>query len=217
MIEHMNKVTQYLTAHLPERENWMIVLEQYAKKHQIPIMEPVSMNVLTQLVRMYKPKSILEIGSAIGYSALRMHATNPTAKIVTIEKNQNMVQLARQNIKLRRKENHIQVLFGDAIDQIEMLVNNKAKFDFVFIDAAKGQYKRFFQAVQPLLSKDSVIVCDNVLFKGYVANNNRTNHLRYEKLSEKIRAFNTWLMKQEAFHSSIVPIGDGISISIKMK
>lgn len=211
----MKKDTNYLLETVPKRTNWMLELEEYAKENQVPIMEPVSMNFLTQLVRMYKPKRILEIGTAIGYSALRMHAENPTSHITSIERNIDMCHTARGNIIAHAKENDIDIIHADALEYMETLIEQGETFDFIFIDAAKAQYKRFFLLAEKLLGEKGVIVCDNILFRGYVANNDKTDNPRLQKLAKKIDIFNRWLMEQEGYHSSIIPIGDGMTISIK--
>lgn len=214
-IEHMDSVTDYLRQTVPERKKWMTELESYAHEHQIPVMEPVSLHFLTQLVRMKKPQTILEIGTAIGYSALRMHNAYPTSQITTIEKNETMYQLALENIKKQEKESSIDIIFGDALEEVNVLALNNKAFDIIFIDAAKGQYKRFFELVQPLLKKDGIIICDNILFRGYVVDDSTVNNKRLQNLAKKIRDFNEWLTRNENYHTSIIPIGDGVSISIK--
>lgn len=211
----MDHLTSYLVDTLPKRQAWMLELEEYAKEHRVPIMEPVSMNFLTQLIYMHKPASILEVGTAIGYSALRMHAVNPTGKILTIEKNETMCHTAIQNVKRMQKETDIEVVEADALEYMEKLVHNKAKFDFIFIDAAKAQYKRFFNLADQLIHRHGVIVCDNVLFKGYVADATKSDNARLQKMAKKIRDFNCWLMQNEAYQTSLVPIGDGMTISMK--
>src|SRR5699024_11673920 len=100
------------------------------------------------------------------------------------------------------------------LEKITSLYTNDVLYDFIFIDAAKGKYQEFFELVQPLVKKDTVIVCDNTLFKGYVADEHKLDNKRLHKLARKIRSFNEWVMKQEEYHSSIVPIGDGLTISI---
>lgn len=211
----MNALNQYLLHTLNERPEWMLTLEMYAKENHVPIMEPVSMNYVAQLVRMKKPKKILEIGTAIGYSSLRMLDASAQSTIMTIEKNELMYKQACENIRQLDKDNHITVLLGDAIERIKELYEQKDTFDFIFIDAAKGKYKDFFELVQPLTNEQTVIVCDNILFKGYVADEGKSENKRLQKLANKIRLFNEWLMKQEAYHTSIVPIGDGLTISVK--
>lgn len=211
----MDNETAYLIDTLPKREKWMLDLESYAKQNRVPIMEPISMNFLTQLVCIHKPESILEIGTAIGYSALRMHQVNPEARIVTIEKNEKMCHTARRNIKQLQKESQIEVISADALVHMQELVANEEKFDFIFIDAAKAQYKHFFILAEQLIHRHGMIVCDNVLFKGYVADEEKSDNPRLQKIANKISDFNKWLVEQEDYLTSIVPIGDGMTISIK--
>ena len=213
----MDSVKQYLKQLLSEQEDWIVLLEKYAYEHRIPIMEPVSMNFLTQLIRIYKPKNILEIGTAIGYSALRMHDVYPESQIVTIEKNKEMYKTAIDNIGNQKKDNDIQVLFGEAIEQIERLIEKNRKFDFVFIDAAKAQYKHYFKLVQSVINNNGIIVCDNILFKGLVTGEQSPANDRLQKLANKIKDFNNWLINQKNYHTTILPIGDGVSISLKIK
>lgn len=212
----MTNIQNYLLDNLQERTDWMYDLEKYAKNHRVPIMEPVSMNFLTQLVKLYKPEHILEIGTAIGYSALRMKNAHKDVKITSIEREQTMYEQAIKNIKSYDNDNNIDVILGDAIDEIKKLYNNKTKYDFIFIDAAKGKYKEFFELVQPLTSKEAVIVCDNILFRGFVADPELAESKRLKKLAKKIDHFNKWLMEQKDYSSSIVPIGDGMTISVKV-
>src|SRR5690625_4945029 len=120
-IEHMDSVTKYLQQTVPERKKWMTELETYAHEHRIPVMEPVSLHFLTQLVRMKKPMTILEIGTAIGYSALRMHDAYPSTQITTIEKNESMYQIALENIKRQDKESEIEIILGDALEEVKLL------------------------------------------------------------------------------------------------
>lgn len=211
----MDNLETYLLQHVPERLGLLDDLEKYAQTHQVPIMDPVSMNFLTQLVRIHKPKRILEIGTAIGYSALRMLEAQPNAKLITIEKNESMYELAKQNIDLHHNLFDITVKHGDAINVIEELLAKEITFDFIFIDAAKAQYKKYFEAVQALTDDDTVIVCDNILFKGYVVDETKVEQKRLLSLTKKIQQFNTWLIAQTNYQTSIVPIGDGMSISVK--
>lgn len=213
----MNKLESYLMKHIAERVTSIEALENYAQTHRVPIMDPVSVNFLMQLIRIHKPTHILEIGTAIGYSALRMLEAKPDVNITTVEKNENMYELATQNIQLHNQASSIKVKHGDAIDVISDLVKSKDKFDFIFIDAAKAQYQKYFEAVQALTKDQTVIVCDNILFKGFVVDDTKVEQRRIRSLTEKIQQFNAWLVKQPNYHTSIVPIGDGLSISVKVK
>lgn len=213
----MDKVEQYLqTATVPVLEKFQH-LEQFAREHSIPIMEPVSMNFLTQLIRIKKPSTILEIGTAIGYSALRMLDAYSEAMITTIEKNQKMYELAKQHVVDFQLEERILLQHGDALDVIAELATTHHSYDVIFIDAAKAQYQRFFEAVQPLTKRDTVIICDNILFKGYVADEMKVDNKRMATLAKKIRTFNNWLINHPDYYTSIIPIGDGVSISVKAK
>ena len=213
--KHMNNVNQYLLENLPTQNEWVLKLEKEAKEHRVPIMDPVSMNYVMQLIRLAQPQSILEIGTAIGYSALRMQQAAPRSKITTIEKNEQMYERAFTNIKDMNHHNKIEIIYGDAMSELTKLTLLERTYDFIFIDAAKGKYKQFFELVQPLISNKGVIVCDNVLFRGYVAHKGKAEQKRLEKLAEKLRLFNEWLSYHQEYDTSIVPIGDGISISIK--
>ena len=212
----MNNLEQYLTEHVTKRTDDFEALEAFAIEHRVPIMEPVSMNFLTQLVRIHQPETILELGTAIGYSALRMLDATPAARLTTVEKDVKMYELAQSNIAKRQKESSIVQLQGDALEVIAELVANEQTFDFIFIDAAKAQYQRFFDAVQPLTKKGTMIVCDNILFKGYVVDESKIEQKRLRSLTKKIQQFNAELMQNPNYHSSIVPIGDGVSISVKL-
>lgn len=207
-------VTQYLRGTLPIQEDWVHKLEQQAKKDHVPIMEPVSMHYVMQLIRLKQPKHILEIGTAIGYSALRMVEAYPEATIITIEKDEQRYNQAITNINDVQKQAQIKVIYGDALEKIEALATANEKFDFIFIDAAKGQYKRFFELANPLLTKGGLILSDNVLFRGYVANP-ETTPKKYKKMVEKLIDYNDFLTQHPDFMTTIVPIGDGVAISLK--
>ncbi|AIF43349.1 O-methyltransferase [Virgibacillus sp. SK37] len=205
-------VKNYLNDILPSSPEWAEKLEVEAKENHVPIMDRVSMNFVVQLVKMKKPTRILEIGTAIGYSALRMSEAFPDSEIITIEKDEVRYQQALSNIKENNKEHSIKVLLGDALEKLKELEDNS--FDFVFIDAAKGKYRDFFNLSERVLVNDGLIISDNVLFRGYVAKPEEA-HRRHEKMVEKIRGYNEWLLNHPHFSTSIVPIGDGVAISLK--
>src|SRR5690606_39626873 len=156
----------YLYEKLPKRTNLFQEIEQLAKDNHVPIMDPYSMETVLQILRIFQPTKILEIGTAIGYSALRMSdATN--AQIVTIERDEERIKTAEAYIEKANKSDQIVLLKGDAFDLLNE-VRTHGPFDCLFIDAAKGQYKRFFENFTPFLSNRSLIITDNVLFKGFV-------------------------------------------------
>src|SRR5690625_3269613 len=189
---------EYLLHTLPQKEQWMIEMEKHALEDRIPIMEPISMNFLLQMVRMIKPKRILEIGTAIGYSALMMHSAYQKAQIVTIERDPSRYKDALQYIENANKQNQIKVVLGDALEELKEFRMHETMYDLIFIDAAKSQYKRFFELSNPLLNKDGIIVSDNVLFKGYVAKQTGVSN-RFSKIAKKIHHYNEWLVNHPDF------------------
>ncbi|SDK52351.1 O-methyltransferase [Sediminibacillus albus] len=210
MDEHLE---QYLTGTLPANQEWVDKLEHYAQQHQIPIMEPLGIHFLMQLIRMKKPAKILEIGTAIGYSALRMLEAYPKAKVVTIERDEKRYREAVKNITALNKQNNIELIFGDALEEEEK-IKSEGPYDLLFIDAAKGQYRRFFELYSEYLSEDGVVISDNVLFKGLVANQPE-NKDRTNKIATKIRSYNEWLVEHPNYQTTIIPIGDGIALTVR--
>ena len=163
---------------------------------------------------MQQPKSILEIGSAIGYSAIRMALALPEAVITTIEKDESRFQLASTYIKQAELTERIQLLHGDALE----IDNNHFKlgqYDALFIDAAKGQYQRFFDKYSPLVPSGGVIYCDNMLMHGFTEIDIQDVPRRKRTMVRNLQQFTTWLMNHEEYETSFLPIGDGITISIK--
>lgn len=204
----------YLRKILPTQALWVKEMEAIAAERGIPIMDPASIQLLKQIVQMMQPKLILEIGTAIGYSALQMHDAFPSSKILTIERDHDLYCESLKYIKQQKKEAYIEVLYGDAHEKLVDLRESAKSYDLIFIDAAKAQYKRFFKAAHPLLAKGGLIITDNVLFreKVYKPEDMKT---RLQKLANKIHDYNEWLMKREDYVTTIIPVGDGISLSYK--
>ncbi|WP_026673873.1 O-methyltransferase [Alkalihalobacterium bogoriense] len=209
-----NDVQTYLETLLPTRNALLIEMEQYAKEHRVPIMELIGIESMLQIVKLAQPKRIIEIGTAIGYSAIRMAEAVPQCDIVTIERDQNRIQVAKQFIQRADLEARISILEGDALEIVEKLEKH-LKYDVLFIDAAKGQYQRFFELYTPLLTERGVIISDNVLFKGFVANLEKTEQKRQKGIATKLSHYNEWLIQHPQYDTTILPIGDGIAISIK--
>ncbi|CQR46925.1 Protein-L-isoaspartate O-methyltransferase [Paraliobacillus sp. PM-2] len=205
---------EYLEDLLEASPEWIKELEDYAQRNHVPIMEPLGIDFLMQIIRMKQPKRILEIGTAIGYSALRMLQAFPQTSIITIERDEDRYQQALNNIAKYDKEGKINIIFSDALECVET-IRNKAPFDLLFVDAAKGQYQRFFELYSPMLSDNGVIISDNVLFKGLVASKENTVEKRKNKLVNKIKSYNQWLANHPDYHTSIIPIGDGVAITTK--
>ena len=154
-------------------------------------------------------KNILEIGSAIGYSAIQMAKLG--VNVDTIEINETMYNLAKENIKKANLDGKINVFFEDALTiDISIL----GKYDLIFIDAAKAQYINFFNKFKVLLNDKGIILTDNLLFHGLVLEE-RIESRNLRQLVNKIKNYNTFLMEQTDFDTTIYNIGDGVALSIK--
>lgn len=210
-----DRLEMYLTDLLPDDDLWVKSLEQNAHENFIPIMERTSMNFAMQLIRILKPKLILEVGTAIGYSALRMVQAYPEAVVVTIEQDLARYEEAIKNINNLNKQNQIKVIYGDALEEIPKLSKSE-EFDLIFIDAAKGKYKLFHKLASPYLNLNGIILSDNVLFRGYIAGTKEIDP-KYKNLVDKVRDYNKWLSQLSGYHTTFVPIGDGLAITMKDK
>ena len=162
------KLHFYIDSLISERNPLFTEMEHYAKKHNVPIMELAGIETMLQLLRIHRSQKILEVGTAIGYSALRMANEMQNAEIVTIERDMERIQVAKEFIGRSVSGKRIILIEGDALE-VEEQVSVHAPYDAIFIDAAKGQYKKFFNMYEKYLAPDGMIITDNVLFKGLVA------------------------------------------------
>lgn len=183
-------------------------IEKYAEEHNIPIMEKTGINFLTKYIKENNIKNILEIGSAIGYSAIKMALVDEKIKITTIEKNDSRYLEALKNIKNFNLEKQITLVLADALD-IEL----SEQYDLIFIDAAKGQYIKFFEKFKKNLKKSGVIISDNIMFHGYVEKKERIESKNLRQLVNKIKNYIDFLEKNDEFDTIFYKIGDGISVS----
>ncbi|MFJ5621483.1 O-methyltransferase [Peribacillus loiseleuriae] len=206
-------IDEYLQSLIPKRTGLIAEMEEYAGLHNVPIMEPEGMEALLQILRLENPQAILEVGAAIGYSALRMAEALPDVKIVTIERDEERIGVAKENIRKACAQNRVTLVEGDALEVTES-IKEYGTFDAIFIDAAKGQYRKFFELYEPFLNDGGIIVTDNVLFKGLVAVKEEEIELRrIRSLVRKIKEYNVWLHNHPDYHTVILPIGDGVAIS----
>lgn len=182
-------------------------LKEYAKVNDVPIIKDEGVAFLRQLMLIKKPKRILEIGTAIGYSALNM-ARYSDAFIDTIEINEDSYKYASNVIANTIYKDRINLILGDALE-----VTLDQKYDFIFIDAAKAQYIKFFDKFKHNLNDSGIIFTDNLVFHGLVTAEIHSRNLR--QLVTKIKKYNNWVVEQEDFDTFIYNIGDGIAISVK--
>lgn len=187
-------------------------MRQYAKEHNVPIIQDEGLAFLESIIQIKRPKRILEIGSAIGYSSTRMSLVCGSS-VVTIERDKTMYDEAIKNINKLGLSDKVHVIFKDALDAVLDVGNEK--FDLIFIDAAKGQYINFFNLYEPLLNDDGVIVTDNMLFHGLLLNDDEIKSRSLRALIRKLRNYHNFLLDNPNYNTSIFNIGDGMSISTK--
>ena len=185
-------------------------LEKYAKENNIPIMQKDGIEFLINYIKENRIKNILEIGSAIGYSAIRMALISDDIKITTIERDIERYSEALKNIEEFNLSKNISIINADALD-IEL----KDKYDLIFIDAAKSQYIKFFEKFDKNLKVGGVIVTDNLSFHGLVEDDSKTNNRNTKQLVKKIRNYIEFLKENKNYETTFYKLGDGVSISIK--
>lgn len=186
-------------------------IEEYANKNYIPIAKPEVIQFLKTMIRLKKPKRMLEIGTAIGYSAINMIYSSENAKLVTIERDIDIAGIAKENFKKALLDDRIDLIIGDAVDVIPNLSN---MYDLIFIDAAKGHYMDFFNQCLKILNDNGIVICDNVLYKGYISNETNVKHKR-RTIVYRIRDFLDKISKMDGLETTIISIGDGVSLSVK--
>lgn len=185
-------------------------MKEYASINDVPIIQDEGLVFLRQIVQIKRPKRILEIGSAIGFSAINM-AKSCDAIIDTIEISENMYNEAKKNIDKANLNDRVKIFLADAL---EFDINNlHNEYDMIFIDAAKSQYIKFFEKYTPLLNEGGIVITDNLVFHGLVVAEIKNKNLR--QLVRKIKGYNEWLMNNKDFFTYIYNIGDGLAISIK--
>lgn len=205
-------VEEYIREILPENQGILKELEEFAKINNVPIIHPEVAKFLEVIIKTSKTRSILEVGTAIGYSALVFsNAMGNTGKIVTIEKREDMHEIAMKNIKRAGLESNIEPLLGDAAD---LLSKVEGKFDMIFLDASKGHYQKFLLSCIDKLNDNGIIVSDNVLYKGMVASN---EYLVRRKITivKRMRKYLKYISNDSQLTTSIIPIGDGVALSYK--
>lgn len=187
-------------------------LEKYALDTDVPIVRKDMQQFLKFLLTMQKPKAILEVGTAIGFSALLMSEAIPEAKIITIEKYEKRIPLAKENFEKAGKADRITLLEGDATDILKEL---KEPVDFIFMDAAKGQYINFLPDILRLLNPGGLLVSDNVLQDGDIIESRFAVTRRNRTIHSRMRDYLYELTHHEALETVILPVGDGVTVSVR--
>lgn len=207
-------IVEYLRNTIKHNEGLLNELEQYAAKQHVPIAAPETARLLTVLGRLVKPRRILEVGTAIGYSAIILAGTlEPGGRVDTIERQEEMLLMARENIKKAGLENTISVIAGEAGEVLKCL---DKQYDMVFLDAAKGQYPEFLPECLRMLKQGGLLVSDNVLFKGMVASNDLVVR-RKKTIVNRMRTYLDMLCNDPDLETSILPVGDGVALTYKLR
>lgn len=207
------ETVNYLNS-LPREENPLLLeMEDYARENYIPILDRNSAKLLEILVATSKAKTVLEIGTAIGYSTIRIASVLPDdGKIYTIEKSTDMIPLAERNFDSSGYSKKIILLKGDAIRKLLRL---NITFDLIFLDADKQDYMRLLEFSLPLLKKGGLYITDNLLWQGYTSSVEEPP-VKYARSTVQIREFNNIFFNLKSLRTSLIPIGDGLGIGIKL-
>lgn len=187
----------------------IIELKKTAIENNIPIIVDDSLDFLTNYIEKHKVKNILEVGTAVGYSAIMMALAVPDVTITTIEKDQERYLEAVKNIKKMKLEDRITLIFKDALE-----VNIKEKFDLIFIDAAKSKNKEIFDHFEKNLESRGTVITDNISFHGYVKKElKEIENYRLRSLIKKIKNYISFLETNVKYKTNFYDIGDGLSVS----
>ncbi len=205
-------IVNYLNNTLPKSKGLLGELEDYAENHITPIIQKEVRCLLDSILTYKKPKRILEVGTAIGYSAIffAMH-TDDDGEVITLEKDPDYIERAKSNIAKSDVSHKIKIVEGDAVDTI---MSVDGELDMVFLDANKSKYRHYFDAVFPKLKDGGLLICDNILYKGMVSNDELLPRKHYT-IVRALRDFLPFLVNHPQLSTSIIPIGDGVTISVK--
>lgn len=207
------RIVDYIRSLETRNSEILEMIEQEALKERVPIIRKEMQSFLKVLLLLKRPERILEIGAAVGFSALLMseYAGNG-CRIDTIENYEKRIQKAEENIKRAGKEEQIHLLKGDAMEILKTL---EEPYDMIFVDAAKAQYIAYFPEVMRLLNKDGMLISDNVLQDGGIMESRFAVERRDRTIHSKMREYLYLLKHDERLETAVVPIGDGASVSVK--
>lgn len=202
-------VEQYLVEMQEDRDPLMQEMESYAQDHGVPIIGPVAGQFLYAIAKIHRSQRVLEAGTAIGYTAIWFARAirDWGGTVTTLEKDQDMASLARKNLVREGVEDRVEVVLGDALTSLESL---QGPFDLIFLDHAKQQYQPFLSAALPKLVSGGVLLADNVLRGGSVAEEGSK-----DDMVQAMRSFNEYISQVSSLESMIIPLRDGISLAIK--
>ncbi|MBQ3379645.1 MAG: O-methyltransferase [Ruminiclostridium sp.] len=207
-------IDEYISSLYSEENRLINEIIKFARERHIPVVCDAAALMLKFLCARERPARILEVGTAVGCSALMMYyASGSDPKIVTIERNEDMAALAKENIERAGLSGRIEIIIADAHEALSM---QSGEFDFIFMDAAKGQYLSFLPDVLRLLSPSGLLVCDNVLIRGMVANDALVPH-RHKTMTVNMRAFIDKIKLDPTLDFALLSVGDGMLLCQKKR
>lgn len=187
-------------------------IEKYAEEYNVPIMDKKGLLFLLNQIKRNNVKNILELGTAIGYTSINMALLDDDIKVTSIERDSNRYFEALKNVKNFKLERRINLVLGDALD-----IKLEDKYDLIFIDAAKGQYTKFFEKYCNNLNENGIIVTDNMSFHGLVDTKDIIPSKNLRQLVKKIKNYIMFLKKHNEFETKFYKAGDGIAVSRRIK
>lgn len=203
-------IEEYIRALIPESEGKLKELEMFAKENVVPIAQKETIKFLELMVSIKRPLRILELGTAIGYSAIIMYeAAGTSPHITTVERNEEMIKYAKNNLKSFELEEKIVIEEGDCLEILEKLTE---PYDLIFMDAGKGHYNHFLPHCLRLLNQDGIIIADNVLFRGMVASDELVKR-RKITIVKRMRTYLDLVSQNKELVTSVIPMGDGIAVT----
>ena len=203
---------QYIRELIPSNVGILEQLEKFSIENRVPIVQKETAKFLELMVTMNRPKKILELGTAIGYSSILMNlSSGGLSEIATIERDEKMIDLANANITKYGMQGKITILKGDCL---EILENLKDEYDMIFMDAGKGHYNHFLPHCLRLLKREGVLIADNVLFRGMVASKELATR-RKITIIKRMQSYLELVSNNDDLITSVIPMGDGISVTMR--
>lgn len=213
------RITSYIHSMIEDDEGIVGIIEQEALEEQVPIIRKETKDWLKTMLLLKQPRNVLEVGTAVGFSSIYMSQYLPEdAHITTIEKWEPRIEKAKVNFMRAGVCDRITLLEGDAADILKQLaMKQKGAYDFIFMDAAKGQYIHFLPDVLCLLKTGGMLISDNVLQDGEVLDSRYVVERRNRTIHSRMREYLYVLKHEDTLDTSIIPLGDGVALSVKKK
>ncbi len=207
------RVSEFIRSYIKEKDPLMTKFKEEARENNVPVVREETGAFICTVIALLKPERILELGTATGYSAILMAGSdNCIKRIDTIENWKARIPVAKEHVKEAGKEDVINIIEGDAYEKMKELTG---PYDLVFIDAAKGQYPDYLEETVRLTHPGSVIISDNILQDGEILESKFAVERRNRTIHKRMRAFLDRLIDDDMFTTSIIPIGDGITFSVR--